>query len=55
MSQDWFRTENFNATGAALPGYSDNGLSPTGSLLYKPVSNMSVYFTYASSLQAGET
>jgi iron complex outermembrane receptor protein len=54
VSQDWFHVDNFNAKGATLPGYSNNGLSPTASLMYKPVSSMTAYFTYASSLQAGD-
>jgi iron complex outermembrane receptor protein len=54
VSQDWFHTDNVNAAGVALPGYSDSGLSPTGSLLFKPAANMTLYATYASSLQAGD-
>jgi len=54
VSQDWFHTDNLNAAGVALPGYSDSGLSPTASLLFKPAANMTLYATYASSLQAGD-
>jgi iron complex outermembrane receptor protein len=54
VSQDSFHVVNFNATGASLPGYADNGLSPTASLIFKPRPNMSTYLTYASSLQAGD-
>ncbi|HEY6452895.1 MAG TPA: TonB-dependent siderophore receptor [Steroidobacteraceae bacterium] len=54
-SQDWFRTANYSAKGATLPGYTNNGLSPTASLLYKPAQNITTYLTYASSLQAGDT
>jgi iron complex outermembrane receptor protein len=54
LSQDWFQVNNFNASGAALPGYVDNGLSPTGSVLFKPASNMTTYVTYARSLQVGD-
>jgi iron complex outermembrane recepter protein len=54
VSQDWFHTDNYNAKAVALPEYADHGLSPTGSILYKPLSNMTVYATYASSLQAGD-
>ncbi len=54
VSQDWFHVDNFNAKGAMLPGYSDSGLSPTGSLIFKPAASMTTYFTYASSLQAGD-
>jgi len=55
VSQDWFRTNNYSAKGAVLPGYTDSGASPTGSLMFKPAANMTAYFTYASSLQAGDT
>lgn len=54
VSQDWFHVDNFNAKGKVLPGYADHGLSPTGSLIFKPAANMTTYFTYASSLQAGD-
>jgi iron complex outermembrane receptor protein len=54
VSQDWFHVDNYSAKGATLPEYSDQGLSPTGSLIFKPLANMSTYFTYASSLQAGD-
>jgi iron complex outermembrane receptor protein len=54
VSQDWFHTDNYNAKAVELPEYADHGLSPTGSIMYKPLSNMTVYATFASSLQAGD-
>lgn len=54
LSQDWFHVNNFSAKGQTLPGYANHGLSPTGSLMFKPAANMTTYFTYASSLQAGD-
>jgi iron complex outermembrane recepter protein len=54
VSQDWFHVDNYNAKAVVLPEYSDSGLSPTASLLYKPLSNVTTYVTYASSLQAGD-
>jgi iron complex outermembrane recepter protein len=54
VSQDWFHVDNYNAKAVALPEYADHGLSPTASIMYKPVSNMTVYATFASSLQAGD-
>lgn len=54
VSQDWFHVDNYNAKAKVLPEYSDSGLSPTASLIYKPVSNVTTYVTYASSLQAGD-
>ncbi|HEY0800510.1 MAG TPA: TonB-dependent siderophore receptor [Steroidobacteraceae bacterium] len=54
VSQDWFHVDNYNAKAVAQPEYANHGVSPTASLMYKPVSNMTVYATYASSLQAGD-
>jgi iron complex outermembrane receptor protein len=54
VSQDWFHVDNYNAKAVELPEYADRGLSPTASLMYKPQSNMTVYATFASSLQAGD-
>ena len=53
-SMDWFSTDNYNAHGAQLPSYSDQGASPSASLIYKPRADMTAYFTYASALQAGD-
>jgi iron complex outermembrane recepter protein len=54
VSQDWFHVDNYNAKAVELPEYADHGVSPTASLMYKPASNMTVYATFASSLQAGD-
>ena len=53
-SQDWFHTNNFGKPGIASTRSADHGVSPTGSVLFKPASNQTVYATYASSLQAGD-
>ena len=54
VSQDWFRVDNFASTALRLAGYQEHGVSPTGSVLFKPAVNMTTYVTYASSLQAGD-
>jgi iron complex outermembrane receptor protein len=54
VSQDWFHVDNYNAKAVELPEYADHGVSPTASLMYKPASNMTIYATFASSLQAGD-
>ncbi|MDD2336943.1 MAG: TonB-dependent siderophore receptor [Geobacteraceae bacterium] len=54
-SQDWIWTDNFDKTGAWTSGYDDNGFSVATSLMYKPYKNMTAYFTYADSLQQGDT
>ncbi len=53
-SQDWFHTNSFNNKSVLTTQYVDHGVSPTGSIIFKPVSNMTTYFTYASALQAGD-
>lgn len=54
VSQDWFHVDNYNAKGVALSEYANSGLSPSASLMFKPAGNMTAYFTYTSSLQAGD-
>lgn len=54
VSQDWFHTDNYSKQRTLTTEYSDSGLSPTGSLMFKPAADMTAYFTYASSLQAGD-
>jgi iron complex outermembrane recepter protein len=54
VSQDWFHVNNFNPKAVALAEYANHGVSPTGSILFKPLGNITTYFTYASSLQAGD-
>ncbi len=53
-SQDWFHTNNYNNKSILTTAYRNHGLSPTGSVIFKPAANMSVYATWASSLQAGD-
>jgi iron complex outermembrane recepter protein len=54
VSQDWFHVDNYNAKAVELPEYADHGLSPTASVMYKPQANMTLYTTWANSLQAGD-
>jgi iron complex outermembrane recepter protein len=53
-SQDWFHVNNFNNKGVQTTRYANHGVSPNGSLIFKPLANMTTYFTYARSLQAGD-
>jgi iron complex outermembrane receptor protein len=53
-SQDWFHTNNFSNKSVLTTEYSDHGISPTASIIFKPVANMSVYGTYTNSLQEGD-
>ncbi len=53
-SQDWFHVDDYNNHSVPTTIYQNHGLSPTGSVIFKPAANMSVYATYASSLEAGD-
>jgi iron complex outermembrane receptor protein len=53
-SQSWIRASNINRTGTVTSSYRDDGFSPTASLIVKPQGNMTLYATYASSLQQGD-
>jgi iron complex outermembrane receptor protein len=53
-SQSWITASNINKTGVVTSTYADSGLSPTASLMIKPRANMTVYATYADSLQQGD-
>ena len=54
VSQDWFRAKNYNAKGNQVSEYSDDGVSPSASIIFNPAPRMTTYFTYASALQAGD-
>lgn len=54
VSQDWFQTNNFNNRSLPTTKYVNQGVSPSGSLIFKPAADMTTYFTYASALQAGD-
>jgi iron complex outermembrane recepter protein len=51
-SQDWFHTNNFNNKSVQTGQFSSHGISPSGSIIFKPTSNSTLYATYVSSLQA---
>lgn len=53
-SQSWLSANNYTAAGALSNGSTDNGLSGSASLVYKPRADMSAYATYADSLQQGD-
>ena len=60
-SQDW-TWENFYSAPTASAGvvgapgdFTSQGVSPTGSIIFKPRINMTIYGTYAMSLQAPDT
>ncbi len=57
-SQDWTWTNSYKAPGGPAnetPGYMSQSASPSGSVLYKPTSSQTAYFTFSDSVQAPDT
>lgn len=55
-SKAWMRQESYNNRQQRLvKAYSDSGYSWAGSLIFHPVEDASIYYTYADSLQQGST
>jgi iron complex outermembrane receptor protein len=49
------KTANYNAlTGVRGSHYDEGSLSPSASVLYKPISNLTAYFTYMQSVTPGQ-
>ena len=55
-SKAWMRQESYNKNEQRLvKAYSDLGYSWAGSLIFHPIEDASIYYTYADSLQQGST
>lgn len=54
-SESQLATSNYGASGTRTSDSSDSGFSGSASLLYKPVDPLTLYVTYADSLQQGDT
>ena len=55
-SQDWTWENFYSAPLVGAPGdFVSQGVSPTGSIIFKPRVSMTIYGTYAMSLQAPDT
>ncbi len=55
-SKAWMRQESYNARQQRLvKAYSDSGYSWASSLIFHPIEDASIYYTYADSLQQGST
>lgn len=57
-SQDWTWTTSYKSPGGPaheVPGYMSQAASPTGSVMYKPAPDQTVYVTFADSVQAPDT
>ena len=53
VGQGWLRSYAFTQDGEKTRRYADNGVSLGASLLFKPIDNVTLYYTYADSLEAG--
>lgn len=51
----WLEGESYNTAGIETSSYAAEGLSPTLSLMFKPTTDSTAYFTYSDSLQKGDT
>ena len=54
-SESQLATSNYNKSGLRTSDSSDHGFSGSASVLYKPVDLLTLYLTYADSLQQGDT
>ncbi|WP_306529091.1 TonB-dependent siderophore receptor, partial [Campylobacter sp.] len=55
-SKAWMRQESYNTAQQRLvKAYSDSGYSWAASLIFHPIEDASIYYTYADSLQQGST
>jgi iron complex outermembrane recepter protein len=62
-SQDWTWTNNYKESGTypnqvwvgSAGNYISQGVSPSGSVLYKPANNQTAYVTFSDSIQAPDT
>ncbi|CAN2536044.1 Ferrichrome+receptor+FcuA [Methylocapsa aurea] len=55
LSQSWISARNLNSAGVTTSAYDTSGVSPTASLLFKPMRNQTAYLTYSENLQQGDT
>jgi iron complex outermembrane recepter protein len=53
-NEGWIKVRNLSKTGATTSRYDDSGLSSNATLAYRPQANMTVYVSYADSLQQGD-
>ncbi|MEO6946521.1 MAG: TonB-dependent siderophore receptor, partial [Nitrobacter sp.] len=55
ISDSWIDTNNYNSVGSLTSGSSATGWSPLGSIMFKPRKDITTYYTYADSLQQGDS
>ncbi|MEE7651011.1 TonB-dependent siderophore receptor [Raoultella planticola] len=54
-SENLFTVDNYSKTGSRSSNHDDRGASGSASLMYKPVENVTLYTTWANSMQQGDT
>jgi iron complex outermembrane receptor protein len=54
-SQTWLTSVSYSAAGKVTADYNANAFSPTLSVVYKPLPDITTYLTYADALQQGDT
>lgn len=55
ISDSWIDTHNYNSVGSLTSASSATGWSPLGSIMFKPRKDITTYYTYADSLQQGDS
>lgn len=55
FSNSWFNQYSYSSSGVKSQTYDDQGQSYAASLIYKPLDNLNLYFTYADAIQAGSS
>jgi len=55
LSNSWLNQYSYSTTGAKTKTYDEEGQSYAASVIYKPIDNLSLYLTYADSIQAGSS
>ncbi|KHG34201.1 MAG: hypothetical protein OA34_06835 [Sulfurospirillum sp. MES] len=54
-NKSWIGTESYNTSGATTSDVSKSGYSYAASVIYQPIENLSLYVTYADSIQPGDS
>lgn len=55
VGKSWIGTESYNVTGATTSDVSKQDYSYSASVIYQPIENLSLYVTYADSIQPGDS
>jgi len=54
-NKSWIGTEAYNTSGVTTSDVSKGGYSYAASVIYQPIENLSLYVTYADSIQPGDS